>query len=254
DRTASRPGTSSAWAAAAACPRRYREPAARLPYHWGARGRTFLALSRRSDSQYTDFPSSPDRGAAELAVTPRGFAHSPEHVRTARRFDIGDDEVLDVPPAAHDDFAAGIHDVAVAVADTPPALGAALRGIERDVVAAHEPSAVLDRTRGVIGAHFHEMREHSVGADDVEVRREDDPRAFPRDDARRLDVAAVRANDDAELHAAPLKNRERAALLVKLLVGGALAVNAEQVPAVRDQRGVVEIGAAQFVKADDECR
>ncbi len=49
---------------------------------------------------------------------------------------------------------------------------------EHHVVAADEVDAVFDGPRGVVRAHLHEMADESLVADEVEVRREDDPRAL----------------------------------------------------------------------------
>src|SRR5439155_22643815 len=75
-----------------------------------------------------------------------------------------------------------------------------------------------------------------------------------RQDAARLDKAAVGANDDTELDAVALEHGEFAALLVKGLVSEALAVGAEYMSLVRNHGRVVKIGAAQLIEANDQSR
>jgi hypothetical protein len=103
----------------------------------------------------------------------------------------------------------------------------------------------------VIGTDFHEVGDEALVADVVEVRGEDDACAFEREDAGGLDVAAVGADEDAELEPVDLPDGEVAALLVKLHVGGAFAIKAELLTVVGDDDGVVEIVATQLVEACD---
>src|SRR5205823_2700797 len=90
-----------------------------------------------------------------------------------------------------------------------------------------------------------------VLADVVVVRREDDARPFQRQDARRLHVAAVGADHDAERQAATLEDRKLAAPLVERHVGERLAVGTEQLPSLRYESGIVEVLAALLIEAGD---
>src|SRR5262249_57272910 len=71
------------------------------------------------------------------------------------------------------------------------------------------------------------------------------------EEARGLEGSASGEDPDADFHPAALEHGELAALLVELHVRRALAVAAEDVALVDDNRGVVEIRAARFVVADD---
>ena len=147
----------------------------------------------------------------------------------------------------------GIDDVAVAVADAV--------GVREALVLAERRRCCRGRSRRRFSTAraawsartFLKWPISAVLADVVVVRREDDLRPLQGQDARRLDVPAVGADDDAELHAAALEDRELAALLVELHVGRALAVGAEEVPLVDDGGGVVQVAAAQLVEADDRA-
>jgi hypothetical protein len=195
--------------------------------------------------------SSPPHKRRELAEAPGAFAEAPGGVLFVMGVDFGGDEVFLMAAALDEDLAVRVHDVAVAVADAGIAGDAGFGGIEDDVVAADEIDAVFVGAGGVVGADFHEVGDEALVADVVEVRGEDDARAFEREDARGLDVAAVGADEDAEFEPVDLPDGEVAALLVKLHVGGAFAVEAELLAVVGDDDGVVEVAAAQLIEPGD---
>src|SRR5262249_49157830 len=88
----------------------------------------------------------------EPAQAPTRAADAPGPVGGGRD-DVGEEVVLDVPPAAHDHLAIGVEDVAVAVADAVVALDRLVLA-QRDVVAADEVDAVLPRPGDVVGPHL----------------------------------------------------------------------------------------------------
>src|SRR5262249_8093891 len=155
--------------------------------------------------------------------------------------------------AADYDFTKGVHDIAVAVADAVVFRDGGILA-QHDVVAADEINVVFHGAGDVVGTDVHEVADQPFRPNVIKVRRKNDLRALQREDARRLHVAAVGADDDAELDAAALEHRELATLPVKRLIREALAVGSEDMPLLRDDGRVIKVAAAQLVEADDQRR
>src|SRR5262249_53973742 len=150
--------------------------------------------------------------------------------------------------SACDDLAVRVHNVAIAVSDS-----VCLRVLRDIVVAADEVYVVFHGASGMVRAYRAVVFEQVFLVDEIVMRGEDDLRALGRQNASRLDVAAVGTDHDAELHVAALEDRKLPSLLLPRLVGGALTVDPKETPLVHNRGRIVVIRAPQLTKADHRC-